>query len=55
MKTLRGLSLLALLPLVTAHADDEKPTATTPVAAGAPYRDPFAQSFPIRQEHHPKN
>ena len=52
MKTLRGLSLLALLPLVTAHADDEKPTATTPVAAGAPYREPFAQSFPIRQEQH---
>jgi dienelactone hydrolase len=50
MKTLRPLPLfhLALVTfahvvLLPAHAADEKST---------PYREPFAQSFPIRQEQH---
>ncbi len=50
MKTLRGLSLLALLPFVTTHAADEKPT--TPATNTTPYREPFAQSFPIREAQH---
>ncbi len=42
MKTLRGLSLLALLSVALVSSR----------AADAPYREPFAQSFPIRQEQH---
>lgn len=42
MKTRRGLSLLALLSVAFVSSR----------AADAPYREPFAQSFPIRQEQH---
>jgi dienelactone hydrolase len=52
MKTLRDLSLLALLPFITAHAADEKLSTPATTSTTTPYREPFAQSFPIRQEQH---